>query len=156
MADVYGRDGGQSWPPGATALAAIVRFRGKLAVFVLDIVTACGLMEIIRGEGNLDDVRIYTGTLVADLILEGARSLKDRRAPLRSLVQRLRNRHLAVAQVGPPDLRQRVFLAVTAVAGAEGRTHELLDSAERVLVASEFTIGDLRRDIHVESFASER
>ena len=104
----------------------------------------------------MDDVRIFTGTLVADLILEGARSLKDRRAPLRSLVQRLRNRHFAVAQVGPADLRQRVFLAVTVVAGAEGRADELLDAAERVLIASEFTVGDLRRDIHVESFASER
>lgn len=104
----------------------------------------------------MDDVRIFTGTLVADLILEGARSLKERRGPLRSLVQRLRNRDLAVAQVGPADLRQRVFLAVTAVAGAEGRTHEQLDAAERILVASDFAIGDMRRDIRVESFASQR
>jgi len=102
----------------------------------------------------LDDVRTYTGSLVADLILTGARSLKDRRAPLRALVQRLRNRHVAVAQVGPADLHQRAFLAVAVVAGSEARVGELLDGAERVLFASEFEIGDLRREIRVDTFTS--
>jgi uncharacterized protein YlxP (DUF503 family) len=102
----------------------------------------------------LDDVRTYTGTLVADLVLGEARSLKDRRAPLRALVQRLRNRRFCVAQVGPADLVQRVFLAVGAVAGSESGVEELLDGAERVLFASEFEVGSLRRDIHVETFNS--
>ncbi|MCP4571633.1 MAG: DUF503 domain-containing protein [bacterium] len=102
----------------------------------------------------MDDVRTYTGTLVADLVLSGSRSLKDRRAPLRALVQRLRNRHVAVAQVGPADFHQRAFLALAVVAGSEARVGELLDGAERTLFASEFEVGDLRREIHVDTFSS--
>ncbi len=102
----------------------------------------------------MDDVRIYTGTLVADLILPEAHSLKDRRGPLRALVQRLRNRDLAVAQVGPADLQQRVFLAVAAVSGSEGAVGELLDGAERTIFASEFAVGAVTREIRVDTFAS--
>lgn len=102
----------------------------------------------------MDDVRTYTGTLVADLVLPEAHSLKDRRGPLRALVQRLRNRDLAVAQVGPADLRQRVFLAVAAVSGREGAVDEQLDVAERILYASEFEVGALTRDVRVDTFAS--
>ncbi len=102
----------------------------------------------------MDDVRTYTGTLVADLVLAEARSLKDRRGPLRALVQRLRNRDLAAAQVGPADLQQRVFLAVAVVSGSEGGVAELLDAAERILFASGFEVGAVTRDIRVATFAS--
>ncbi len=102
----------------------------------------------------MDDVRTYTGTLVADLVLPGARSLKDRRAPLRSLVQRLRDRDLAAAQVGPPDLQQRAFIAVAAVSGSAAGVDELLDAAERILFASDFEVGAVTRDVRVETFAS--
>lgn len=102
----------------------------------------------------MDDVRTYTGTLVVDLVLRGARSLKDRRGPLRALVQRLRNGGFAVSQVGPADLQQRVFLAVAAVAASEGGVEELLDAAERVLHGSEFEVGLRARDVRVETFAS--
>ena len=102
----------------------------------------------------MDDVRTYTGTLVADLVLGAARSLKDRRSPQRTLVQKLRNLDFAVAQVGPADLVQRLFLAVTAVSGGEPQLEELLDGAERVLFASDFEVADLRRHITVETFHS--
>ena len=102
----------------------------------------------------MDDVRTYSGTMIADLILPSARSLKDRRGPQRTLVQKLRNHDFAVAQVGPADLVQRLFLAVTAVSNSETRVEELLDAAERVMFASEFEVGDLRRTIHVETFHS--
>ena len=102
----------------------------------------------------MDDVRTYTGTLVADLVLPEARSLKERRGPLRALVQRLRNRDLAAAQVGPADLRQRVFVAVAAVSRSEGGVDDQLDAAERVLYASEFEVGRLTREIRVDTFAS--
>jgi uncharacterized protein YlxP (DUF503 family) len=105
-------------------------------------------------EVAMDDVRTYTGTLVADLVLPGARSLKDRRAPLRSLVQRLRDRDLAAAQVGPPDLQQRAFIAVAAVSGSAAGVDELLDAAERILFASDFEVGAVTRDVRVETFAS--
>jgi len=102
----------------------------------------------------MDDVRLYTGTLVADLHLPYARSIKDRRQELRALVQRLHNRRLAVAQIGPPDLQQRAFLAVTAVAGSASRLEELLDAAERLIFSSGFEVADLRRLTQQESFAS--
>ena len=102
----------------------------------------------------MDDVRIHTGTLLADLVLPHAQSIKDRRQALRSLVQRLVNRRLAVAQVGPADLRQRAFLLVGAVAGDAAGLDQQLDAAERVIFASQFEVVDLRRDVNQDSFSS--
>ena len=102
----------------------------------------------------MDDVKIHHGTLVADLILPGSRSIKDRRQALRSVVQRLQNRRLAVAQVGPADLWQRAFLAVAAVASSAGVLDGLLDEAERVIFESDFEVADLRRDVRQEGFPS--
>lgn len=102
----------------------------------------------------MDDVRIYSGSLTADLTMTAARTLKDKRGPLRALVQKLKNHGFAVAQVGPADLIQRCFLAVNAVANEESLAEGLLDGAERIIFASEFEVGDLRRDIHVETFHS--
>ncbi len=102
----------------------------------------------------MDDVRVYTGTLIADLVLAGAHSLKDRRAVQRALVQRLKNQDFSVAQVGPADLVQRLWLAVAVVSGKEHLVEELLDGAERMIFASEFEVGELRRDIEVETFYS--
>lgn len=102
----------------------------------------------------MDDVRIHTGTLLADLVLPHAQSIKDRRQALRSLVQRLLNRRLAVAQVGPADLRQRAFLLVGAVAGDAAGLDQQLDAAERVIFASQFEVADLQRDVNQDSFPS--
>ncbi len=102
----------------------------------------------------MDDVRVYTGTLIADLVLAEARGLKDRRRPLRALTQRLKNHHFSVAQVGPADLIRRVFLAISVVSGNETRVVEGLDEAERFLFNSEFEVGELRRSIQCESFYS--
>lgn len=95
----------------------------------------------------MDDVRVYTGTLLADLVLATARSKKDRRKPLQALLQRLRNQDFAVAQVGPADLTQRAFLAIVAVSGSESRLSERLDAGERMLYTSEFEVADVRREI---------
>lgn len=102
----------------------------------------------------MDDVRVYCGTLVVDLILPHARSIKDRRKVLQALVQRLRNQDLAVAQVGPTDLIQRAFLAVTAVSNSERRLHALLDGAERRAFASGFEVANVRRNTTSETFSS--
>lgn len=102
----------------------------------------------------MDDVRIYSGTLTADLVMTSARTLKDRRGPLRALIQKLKNQDLAVAQVGPADLIQRCFLAIGAVSGEEAQVSGLLDAAERIVFASDFEVGDLRRNIQVDSFPS--
>lgn len=76
------------------------------------------------------------------------------RGPLRAVTQRLRNEDFAVAQVGPATLTQRVFLAVCVVSGAAGKADELLDKAERILFASGFEVGDLRRFVQSETFNS--
>ena len=102
----------------------------------------------------MDDVRVYTGTLVADLVLPGARTLKDLRAPLRALVQKLRNLDYAVAQVGPSGRAQRAFVAVAVVSGDTGLVDGLLDGAERLLWDSPFEVADLRRSVTVETFPS--
>jgi len=60
-------------------------------------------------------------------------------------VDRLRRDGYAVAQVGPADLHQRAFLAVTDVSGSPTRLDERMDAAERVLLASEFEVGRLER-----------
>lgn len=104
----------------------------------------------------MDDVRIYTGTLVADLVLTSARCLKDRRGPQRALLQRLRNADFNAAQVGPADLIQRWFLAVTAVSGGQTQLNELLDSAERTIFSTEFEVADLRRFTTSETYPSSR
>lgn len=104
----------------------------------------------------MDAVRVHSGTLIADLVLPAARSLKDRRGPQRSLMQRLRNADYAVAQVGPPDLVQRWFLAVTAVSGEPSQLDELLDSAERIIFATEFEVADLRRIGASDTFPAHR
>ena len=102
----------------------------------------------------MDDVRTFTGTLTADLVLTSARNLKDRRGPLRALVQKLKNQDLAVAQVGPADLIQRCFLSLSAVSSEEAQVHHLLDAAERIIFASGFEVGELRRNIQVDSYHS--
>lgn len=102
----------------------------------------------------MDDVRTYSGTLTADLVMTQAGSLKDRRGPLRALIQKLKNQGFAVAQIGPADLIRRCFLAVSTVSGEESRVDDLLDGAERIIFASDFEVGDLRRNIRVETYHS--
>jgi len=102
----------------------------------------------------MDDVRTHSGILVADLVLPHAQSMKDRRQALRSLVQRLLNHRFAVAQVGPSELRQRAFLAISAVAGTASGLDGLLDQAERLIFASEFEVADLRRDVRQDTYPS--
>ncbi len=104
----------------------------------------------------MDDVRTHTGTLIADLVLDSARSLKDRRGPQRALLQRLRNTGFNAAQVGPADLVQRWFLAVSVVSGEASHLDELLDTTERIIFASEFAVAELRRHVYTESYRSAR
>ena len=47
----------------------------------------------------------------------------------------------------PVAVVQRLFLAVAAVSGNESVLEELLDGAERILFASEFEVGEVRRPI---------
>jgi uncharacterized protein YlxP (DUF503 family) len=88
----------------------------------------------------MDDVRAVSGLLVLDLVLPGAVSPKDLRHELRSLLDRLRRLELAAAQVGPTDLQQRAWVAVSAVSNAAHQVDALLEEAERLAFASPFAV----------------
>jgi hypothetical protein len=77
---------------------------------------------------------MFVGALRATYRLRGARSLKEKRAPLRSLKERVRNRFgVSVAEVDAQDRPQRVVLGVSLVAESEARLREQMQAASRYL-----------------------
>ncbi len=71
------------------------------------------------------------------LRLRGSRSLKEKRARVRPVVDRIRHRlHLSVSEVGQQDSWDRAELAVAVVAPTAGRVEELLEAAEDVVWAA--------------------
>ena len=60
---------------------------------------------------------LFVGLAEVELHFPGARSLKEKRQDLRSLVERLRNRlGVLVVECGHQDLHQRASLAITTLA----------------------------------------
>ena len=60
------------------------------------------------------------GLLTVEIHIPAARSLKDKRQVLRSLIEKIRGRHnVSVAEVEHQDLWQRAGIAVSAVASAQ-------------------------------------
>lgn len=61
------------------------------------------------------------GFLKATLLIPGSHSLKEKRRPLRSLIEKLRNRfHVSVAEVDCQDLHQRAVVGIALVAADGG------------------------------------
>ena len=87
-----------------------------------------------------------------DLHLPGVRSLKEKRARLRPVLDGLRNRHpVAAAEVDHQDLWQRAGIGFAAVSSSPAHAEEVIDEAERfvwsfpeleVLSASRHWLGD--------------
>lgn len=73
----------------------------------------------------------FAGLMVLDLHLPYSQSLKDKRQPLRSIRQRLRDAGFSVSEVDHQDKWQRAQVAVSIVAGASGDVERLLDDALR-------------------------
>jgi uncharacterized protein YlxP (DUF503 family) len=72
-----------------------------------------------------------------DLHVPESRSLKDKRAVIRPVVEGLRHRtRCSVAETGFHDHWQRAEVAVAVVAESHGRVQELLDGAERFVAAA--------------------
>ncbi|MBI5837789.1 MAG: DUF503 domain-containing protein [Candidatus Eisenbacteria bacterium] len=92
---------------------------------------------------------MFVGSLKVQLFLPGSRSLKDRRAVLNSLKERVRARcNASVAEVDAEDLWQRATLAVAVVAGDWDRVSGQLDAAARLLESDpRAEILDVERDI---------
>ncbi|MCB0879811.1 MAG: DUF503 domain-containing protein [Thermoleophilia bacterium] len=74
----------------------------------------------------------FAGLMVLDLHLPQARSLKDKRQPLRSLRARLRDAGFSMSEVDFHDKWQRAQVAVSIVGRRSGDVEDLLDSALRM------------------------
>lgn len=75
---------------------------------------------------------MIVGVVVVELHLPEARSLKDKRRVVASLVERLHGRfRVSVAQVGHLELRQRAEIGIAAVGIDETTVRRVLDEARR-------------------------
>ena len=77
---------------------------------------------------------MFTGSLVADLLLGDVHSLKEKRSVVRPVVAQLRREFsVAAAEVGDLDLHRRVQVGVATVAGDPAQVTDVLDACERLL-----------------------
>lgn len=70
--------------------------------------------------------------MVLDVLIPQAQSLKDKRQPLRSIKQRLRDAGFSVSEVDHHDKWQRAQIAVSIVGRGSNDVEDLLDAALRV------------------------
>jgi hypothetical protein len=90
------------------------------------------------------------GVIRLELRLPGARSLKEKRRPLRSLIEQIRNRfHCAVAEVDHQDTWQRAAVGIAVVAADEKGLRTVLEGMRRLLAHHpEWTVLDLQYTIY--------
>ncbi len=80
---------------------------------------------------------MFVGIVRVELHLPAAGSLKDKRAVVRSLKERIRHRvQAAVAEVDHQDLWQRAALGVAVVSGDAGQIDELLQAVRSIVESS--------------------
>ena len=71
------------------------------------------------------------GLLTADLLIETANSLKDKRQVLKSLLAHLRSEfNISAAEVGDNDIWRRATIAIVTVANDVSFVHQVLDKVE--------------------------
>lgn len=72
------------------------------------------------------------GVLTMELRISEAHSLKEKRHVVKSLKERLRNRHnIAIAEIDYHDLWQSALLAAVTVSGSRERAAQVLEAVER-------------------------
>ena len=77
------------------------------------------------------------GVLEIELHFPACRSLKEKRAILRPIIDTARNRYrVAIAETGHQELHQRALIEVAAVASAPHVVREELDAVERLVWSS--------------------
>jgi uncharacterized protein YlxP (DUF503 family) len=75
---------------------------------------------------------VHAGTLEVDLHLPHCRSLKEKRATIRPIVDGARHRYrVAAAEVADQDRWQRARLGFAAVGGTPSHVVDVLDQVER-------------------------
>jgi uncharacterized protein len=76
---------------------------------------------------------VFTGIVRIELFIPGAQSLKDKRAVVRGLKDRIRQRvAAAVAEVDHQDLWQRAALGVAVVSGERRQVAEMLQAVRSI------------------------
>ena len=92
----------------------------------------------------------YVGILSVELHFPEAGSLKGKRKFVKSAKAQLQNRFgAAVAEVDHHDLWQRSRLTLACAAEGHQELQELLDAAERFLVAQDFELVRVEREVVV-------
>ena len=82
----------------------------------------------------MTDENVYILLLTMELVFPGARSLKEKRSPLKSLKERIRSRfNVSIAEVGYLDKWQRSRLAICMVGGERRRLETELDKLLRLV-----------------------
>ncbi|MCW2961888.1 MAG: hypothetical protein JWM90_2275 [Thermoleophilia bacterium] len=122
-------------------LAGILRIGAKQGMVMLDVPTrsdnvtrlpvayaAASPVRDMSGSG-------FAGLMVLDILIPGSQSLKDKRQPLRSIKQRLRDAGFSVSEVDHHEKWQRAQVAVSIVGRGSGAVEDLLDDALRVFEA---------------------
>lgn len=72
---------------------------------------------------------MWLGLVTCELVVPGARSLKEKRRSVRSLVERMHRRHrVSVAETGYHDLHQRGEISIAVVSGSQAEVERLLSS----------------------------
>jgi len=75
---------------------------------------------------------MVVGISVLELHLPQARSLKDKRRVVKSLIERLHARHrVSIAETGFNDLHQRAEIGIALVATSASEVEKLLESLRR-------------------------
>ena len=75
---------------------------------------------------------MHVAAVLFDLRLPESRSLKDKRAAIKPIIEGCRRRYqVAAAEVGHHDRRQRAAVGVSAVSATAGHVTEVLDAVER-------------------------
>ena len=83
---------------------------------------------------------MVVGVIVWELHIEGCNSLKDKRAVVRSLKDRLRGRHnVSIAETDHQDTWQRAELSAAIVSSDRRRAQEMLSQIDSV-VESDFRV----------------
>jgi uncharacterized protein YlxP (DUF503 family) len=91
--------------------------------------------------------KVFSGVLAARLHFHGCRSLKQQRAPLRSLSDRLRNRGLSVSQAGPQGDPRLAWIAAGCVSGTVSGVEKLLERARQLLYDPRWEVVRVETDI---------
>ena len=100
-------------------------------------------------------------TLIVELAIEGAQSIKDRRQVVRSLKDKLRNGfNISVAELDDASLWNRATLGVAAIHSSrdylDGQLREVEEALQRLAVGLGATVLEAQVDVSIEDMTTWR